>query len=227
MERAKFGDILQRDMLRTVMASLPAETAALTDAQLVGALRNRDDAAFKTLLERYHASLLQLAQSFGRDPSVADDVVRATWLDVLGRLGDFDGRSKLSVWLIGIVIEHSRARSAVSDEPAEAELAPAVEPSRFRGPDDEYHGGWRTFPASWGEAADQRLRSPEAQAWTRRAIDSLPPVQRRVVLLRDVHGCIAAEVSVLLGMTEPKQRALLHRARSSVREALASFMTGR
>jgi hypothetical protein len=36
------------------MASLRAVTASLTDAQLVNALRNRDDAAFRTLLERYH-----------------------------------------------------------------------------------------------------------------------------------------------------------------------------
>jgi RNA polymerase sigma-70 factor (ECF subfamily) len=179
------------------------------------------------LLERYNASLVQLAQTFVRDPAVADDVVRATWLELLGRLADFDGRSKLSVWLFGVVIEHSRARSAVSDEPAEEELAPAVDPTRFRGPDDQYYGGWRTFPTHWGEAADQRLRSPEARAYTRGAIDSLPAAQRRVVLLRDVHACTADEVSVVLGMTEAKQRTLLHRARSSIREALASFMTGR
>lgn len=208
------------------MASLPAETAALTDAQLVSALRNGDDAAFKMLLERYDAAMVQLAQSFARDPSVADDVVRAAWLDVLGRLAAFDCRSKLSVWLFGIVIDHARAKSPVSDEPAEDQLAPAVDPARFRGPDDQYYGGWRTFPEPWGEAPDQRLRSPEALAYTRSAVDSLPPVQRQVVLLRDVHGCTGAEVSVLLGIAEAMQRALLHRARSSVREALASFMTG-
>lgn len=208
------------------MASLPAETAALTDAQLVSALRNRDDAAFKVLLGRYHASMVQLAHSFVRDPSVADDVVRAAWLDVLGRLAAFDSRSKLSVWLFGIVIDHARGTSPVSDESAEEQLAPAVDPARFRGPDDQYHGGWLTFPASWGESPDKRLRSPEALAYTRSAIDSLPPAQLRVVLLRDVHGCTAAEVSDLLGTAEAMQRALLHRARSSVREALASFMTG-
>ena len=50
------------------MASLPKETAALTDAQLLNALRNRDDAAFRTLLERYHASMVRLAHSFLGDP---------------------------------------------------------------------------------------------------------------------------------------------------------------
>ena len=50
----------------------------------------------------------------------------------------------------------------------------------------------------------ERLRSPEALARIRGAID--------VVLLRDVHGCTAAEVSELLGMAEAMQRALLHRA---------------
>ena len=208
------------------MAPLPAETAALTDAQLVSALRSGDDAAFKMLLERYHTSMVQVAHSFVRDPAVADDIVRAAWLDALARLAAFDGRSKLSVWLFGIVIDHARGTSPVSDEPAEEQLAPAVDPARFRGPNDQYDGGWRAFPAPWGEAPDKRLRSPEALAYTRNAIDSLPPAQRRVVLLRDVHGCTAGEVSDLLGMAEATQRALLHRARSSVREALASFLTG-
>jgi RNA polymerase sigma-70 factor (ECF subfamily) len=213
-------------MLRTVMASLPTETAALTDAQLLNGLRKRDDAAFRTLLERYHVSMVQLAHSFVGDSSVADEVVRAAWLDVLGRLAAFESRSKLSVWLFGIVVDHARATSPDSAEPAEEQLAPAVDPARFRGPDDQYHGGWRALPAPWGEAPDERLRSPAALAYTRTAIDSLPPAQRRVVLLRDVHGCTADEVSSVLGVAEPMQRALLHRARSSVREALASFMTG-
>jgi RNA polymerase sigma-70 factor, ECF subfamily len=212
-------------MLRAVMASLPPQTAAMTDSQLASALRTGDDRAFKLLIERYHGALVQLARSFVPDPLAADEVIRGAWLDVLGRLPGFDGRSKLGVWLFGIVIDHARARTSGSDEPEEL-LAPAVDPARFRGPDEAYDGGWRTFPSSWGEAPGERLRSPEAVALTRTAVESLPPAQRRVVILRDVHGCTAAEVSDMLGTTEAMQRALLHRARSSVREALASFMTG-
>jgi RNA polymerase sigma-70 factor, ECF subfamily len=210
------------------MSSLPADTATLTDAQLAAALRNGDDAAFRMLLERYHAALLQLAQSFVSDASVADAVVREALGEVLLRLDTFDdARSSLSVWLFGIVINRARARSPVAEPAAAESLGPAVDPTRFRGPEDQYHGGWRTFPGSWGEARDQQLGSPEALARMRNTLDSLPRNQRQVVVLRDVLGCTAAEVSDLLGISDTLQRPLLHHARTRVREALASLMTGK
>src|SRR5262249_49314772 len=103
---------------------------------------------------------------------------------------------------------------------------PAVDPDRFRGADDQYHGGWRTFPLAWGESPDQRLRSPEARAQVRVAVNSLSAIQQRIVILRDVHGCTPAEVSDLLAVAEETQRVLLHRGRARLRQLLASFLTG-
>jgi RNA polymerase sigma-70 factor (ECF subfamily) len=208
------------------MSSLPADAAALTDDQLLSGLRRGDDAAFRTVVERYHASLVQLAQSFVGEPAVAESVVREAWLDVLGRVSELDDRTSLKILLCGAVIGRARAVLATSDDSANDTLAPAVDPERFRGPDDQYHGGWRAFPPHWPDATDQRLRSREGVAQVRAAVTSLPAAQQRVVILRDVHACTAAEVSDLLEIPEATQRALLHRGRASVREMLASFLIG-
>jgi RNA polymerase sigma-70 factor (ECF subfamily) len=52
------------------------------------------------------------------------------------------------------------------------------------------------------------------------AIESLPPRQREVIVLRDVEGWSSEEVREALVLTEANQRVLLHRARAKVRAAL-------
>ena len=209
------------------MSSLRADTATLTDGHLLSGLRRGDDAAFRALLERYHGSLVELAETFLDDSSVAESLARDAWLALLGMLATLEEGVSPSRLLFGIVIERARTISPPgTDTSADELVAPAVDPERFRGPEEQYHGGWRIFPPAWAGISDEVLRSREARGHVRIAVKSLPAAQRRVVILRDVHGCTTAEVSDLLGISDTTQRALLHRGRAKVRQALASFLTG-
>ena len=208
------------------MSSLRADIGTSTDGQLLSGLRRGDDAAFRALLERYHGSLVELAETFLDDASVAESLARDAWRALLGMLATLEEGASPSRLLFGIVFERARAISPGTDTSAEELLAPGVDPERFRGPDEQYHGGWRIFPPAWGGSADDVLRSGEVRGQARIAVKSLPAAQQRVVILRDVHGCTATEVSDLLGISDTTQRALLHRGRARVRQALASFLTG-
>src|SRR5689334_11299143 len=95
------------------MASRRVETPPLSDEELVVGLRDGDDAAFLMVVERYHASLVQLAQTFVHVS--AADVVRGALTDVLSGLASFDGRSSLRVWLFRAVIDQARARSPLAE----------------------------------------------------------------------------------------------------------------
>src|SRR5690349_13518204 len=50
------------------------------EASLVAALRQGDEAAFATLVDRYHRALLRLATAYVSDRMVAEEVVQETWL---------------------------------------------------------------------------------------------------------------------------------------------------
>jgi RNA polymerase sigma-70 factor (ECF subfamily) len=54
----------------------------------------------------------------------------------------------------------------------------------------------------------------------REVIAELPPLQQRVVTLRDVDGLSPAEVCAVLDITEVNQRVQLHRARQRIRSVL-------
>ena len=219
-------------------AQTPAAPAAALawgedDTSLVQALRTGNEAAFVDLVDRYHAGLVRLAMLYVHDRAVAEDVAQETWVGVLGGLGRFEGRSSLKTWLFRILVNCARTRavrerrsvpfSAAWDATSEP-FEPAVAPERFRGPGEQYWGGWVSFPSSWGDAPEERALSREARGEIQAAIDRLPPSQREVVLLRDVQGWTAAEVCDALHVSESNQRVLLHRGRSKVRQALETYL---
>jgi RNA polymerase sigma-70 factor, ECF subfamily len=53
-----------------------------------------------------------------------------------------------------------------------------------------------------------------------RAIATLPPAHREVLVMRDLEGRSARETCNVLGLSDTNQRVLLHRARSRVRKAI-------
>jgi RNA polymerase sigma-70 factor (ECF subfamily) len=206
-------------------------TIELSDRDLCVALRNRDERAFAMLVERYQLPLKRLALAYVRSDAVAEEVVQDTWLGVVRGIDRFEGRSSLKTWIYQILTNIAKTRGARESRtlPLSAlELVvdePAVDPSRFL---DEQHerwpGHWAAPPARWDELPEECLTGRETLARVKDAISQLPPVQRQVIVLRDIEGWEADEVCELLGLSEGNQRVLLHRARSKVRQALEDHL---
>lgn len=203
------------------------------ELQLIAALRRGDEAAFETLIGRYHTALLRLAMMYVPSRAVAEEVVQETWLGVLQGLARFEGRSSLKTWLFRILTNRAKtrgqreSRSVPFADLATAETErdePAVGLDRFQGPGQADPGWWASYPRAWSGAPEQRLLAQETQGVVDQAIAALPPAQREVIRLRDVEGRPADEVCNILNITETNQRVLLHRARSKVRRALEQYM---
>jgi RNA polymerase sigma-70 factor (ECF subfamily) len=168
---------------------------------------------------------------------VVDEVVQDTWLGVIQGLWAFEGRSSLKTWIFRILINRAKtlavregrtvpfASLGSSSDPDDAELA--VHPDRFLAadrPTEPGHGA-RALQ-DLGPSPERRLVAQETRDRLRAAIEGLPPNQRLVVNLRDVEGWSSEEVCNALGLRETNVRVLLHRARSKVRAALASYLEG-
>jgi RNA polymerase sigma-70 factor (ECF subfamily) len=214
--------------------SRPVEHVPSTeDARLVNALRAGDEAVFADLVRRYNASLLRVAQIYVPSRAVAEEVVQETWLAVLNGIARFEARSSLKTWIFRILTNTAKTRgqregrtipfSALQNPASVPE--PAVEPERFRDPDDpRWPGHWTSPPSSWAGVPEERLLARETRELLATAIDRLPPSQRAVISLRDVEGWGADEVCNALGLSETNQRVLLHRARAKVRRALERYL---
>ena len=209
-------------------------TTVVDERDLCAALRRGDERAFGQLVEQYHAPLRRLALTYVRTAAVADEVVQETWLGVITGIDRFEGRSSLKTWIFRILANVAKTRAVREGRTvplsalANAEVDgddPAVDPNRFLDqPHAKWPGHWASPPTRWDELPEEHLSGRETLDVLKSAIDTLPPAQRQVLVMRDVEGWDAPEVCELLDLTEVNQRVLLHRARSKVRQALEDHL---
>jgi RNA polymerase sigma-70 factor (ECF subfamily) len=208
--------------------------AAMTEEQLLDALRGGDEQAFTQLVSRHHTAMLRVARNYVACAAVAEEVVQETWLGVLNGIDGFRGGSSLKTWIYRILINRAMSRGKREKRIVPfSSVMPAGEggdagcvPDRFL-PD----GHWATPPRPF-EAPSDRMALLEFRARLREALVHLPERQQIVVTLRDVEGLTSDEVCDLLHISAENQRVLLHRGRTRLRQALESYeddelLTGR
>ena len=201
---------------------------AQSEEQLLVRVREGDEAAFESLVERYHRPMLAVARAHVRGAAVAEEVVQDAWVGVLRGLNRFEERSSLKTWILRIVANTAmtrgvrEARSVPFSALDPGDEGPAVDPDRFQGPDGSDPGQWLAgrAPADWTELPETILAGRETVQLVTAAIAELPDAQRTVIALRDIHGYTSEEVCDALDLSPGNQRVLLHRARSHVRRAL-------
>lgn len=206
--------------------------ASTDDAEVVARLRAGDEQAFEALVARHYGTMMAVAQTYVQTRAVAEEVVQEAWLGFLQSLNRFEGRSSLKTWILAILVNKAKtrgvreARSVPFASLAPEHDAPAVEPERFRGPQDAFPGHWRAYPGNWGAAPEVALEDRETLRVAMRAISELPVAQQTVIRMRDVEGYSSDEVCAALEVSPGNERVLLHRARSRVRAALEAHLHG-
>jgi RNA polymerase sigma-70 factor (ECF subfamily) len=200
----------------------------LDDQRAVVLLRAGDEKAFVALVARHNGTMMAVARTYVKSRAVAEEVVQEAWLGVLQGLDRFEGRSSLKTWIIAIVVNKAKTRAqregrSVPFSTLEGD-EPAVEPARFHGRGETYHGHWRASPTDWSAAPDVVSQDRETLRVAMRAISELPPAQQTVIRMRDLLGSSAEDVCSTLEISPANQRVLLHRARSRVRTALEDHL---
>ena len=215
-----------------VSGSVGGVAGTAEESELVGRLRDGDERAFEEAVDALYPAMFAVARGYVRVRSVAEEVVQDGWVAVLNGLERFEGRSSLRTWVLQIVANIARDRGAREGRslPFSAlevsEEEPLVEPDRFLRRGEPFPGGWKVFPTDWRTLPESRLMARETRDVVDAAITSLPESQKLVMMLRDVVGCRAEEVSEALGITAANERVLLHRARVRVRAELERYFDG-
>ncbi|MDQ1118295.1 MULTISPECIES: RNA polymerase sigma factor [Pseudoxanthomonas] len=177
-----------------------ATDATEVDVEQARAAAAGDTRAFEQLYRRHvgkvHGVIVRLVGGHG---ARAEDLTQETFVRVWRALPEFRFESALSTWL---------HRMAVNT--ALMELR-----SRRAGPrwEEEVDGDDVAM-------LDPREQGPALRMDLERAIGTLPPRARAVLVLHDVEGWKHEEISASLGMAVGSSKAQLHRARQLLRVRL-------
>jgi RNA polymerase sigma-70 factor (ECF subfamily) len=201
---------------------------ANADAELLARLRAGEEAAFSAVVRDWSPLMLRVAGTFVGSRASAEECVQEAWLGVIRGLEGFEGRSQLRTWAMTIVANIARRRGErdgrmVLGAFADGDDGPTVDPRRFRPAGEQWAGGWTAqgAPRAWDPEA--MVLAGETLAILLAGLRDLPPRQRAVVALRDVHGLSAEEVCDVLELSAGNQRILLHRGRARLRELLEDY----
>ena len=185
---------------------------SLTDDELVVLAQQHDEPAFEELMRRNSSASFRLALSMLRDRQEAEDEVQNSFLSAWQHLGQFQRGSKFSTWLTRILLNQCLMRLRKVRRAAFVFLAEPVRgdgPARLELPDK-------------GATPEANLQNEELAQVMRREIRRLPPLLRRVLLIRDVNERSTVEVAKALGISPAAVKSRLSRARSELRRRIAS-----
>jgi RNA polymerase sigma-70 factor, ECF subfamily len=214
-------------------ANIPTVTGEFTQATpglvapadgLLQRLRAGDEAAFAFLFDQYCPTMTRLARFYVSNSVVIEEVIQETWLAVFQSLGRFEERCSLKTWIFRILMNIAIKRGRHESRSIPFSSIMDEEDESFESFFDAA-GSWAVSTSNWGNEPEEHLLSQETQRCIHTAIEALPPRQREVIILRDLEGWTAGEVSELFEISEGNQRVLLHRARSRVRNALDRYLS--
>ena len=185
------------------------------DTQLLAAAQAGDPRALDALIERHQRRVYRFGLKMCRDPEDAKDVLQDTLIAAARSIRDFRGASSVSTWLYTI------ARSFCIKRRRRSKFAPEQEESL----DSREPGLEARQVVDPTRSPDEELAGRQVEGALEQAIAGLDPMYREVLILRDVEGLSAPEVAEIMGLTVEAVKSRLHRARLTVREAVAPLLS--
>ena len=189
-----------------------------SEAALIERVAAGDTEAFYELVRPCERALFLAARGVVGNDADAEEIAQEAVLKAFSNLRRFRGVSKSSTWLIQIALNEARMRLRKERRTLYESLD---QPLR----EDEGDYVPRDF-ADWREIPLEALQRKELRDALARAIASLAPKYREVLILRDVEHLSIADTATVLGITEVSVKTRLLRARLQVRDALAPGIDG-
>jgi RNA polymerase sigma-70 factor (ECF subfamily) len=191
-------------------------TFMLDDTQsLARSLKRRDPDLLDQLIEQYQFRLFRYLVHLTGSQERAEDFFQETWLRVLERGHQYDGKWKFEAWLFAIarnlVLDwHRRKRPQSLDSLA--------------GPDDD-------APAF--DVQDEKSESPlqqvlheEERVGVQLSLEKVPPIYREVLLLRFQEELQLDEIATVTGAPISTVKSRLYRGLAALKSAMPDRLAG-
>jgi len=183
------------------------------DSQLVRRMLAGEERAFTAFFEIYFPRVYRFAlPRLGRNEDTAKDVVQATLIKAMRKLGDYRGDAALFTWLCQIcrreIADHVRSHRRYSDKVV------LIEDS------DEVRAALESIEAPSGDDPLRRADAAELKRLVHAVLDRLPNRYGEALEWKYVEGRSVEEIGDRLGIGQTAAQSLLARARAAFRDGL-------
>jgi len=177
----------------------------ISDDDLLSAIGRGDEQAFVTLYRRRQATIYRFSLQMSGSPALAEDVTQEVFMILMRSTLAYDpNRGPLSAFMIGV------ARNLIRQRMGREQIYVPIE--------DEAGEGSVSERAASDDNPLESLSRGEAIETIRRAVLSLPPRYREVVVLCELQELSYADAASVLDCAVGTVRSRLHRARAMLTE---------
>lgn len=199
------------------------------DIDLVQRIRAGDTSLWPEFIARYQDRLFAVCLRLVHNRDLASDLTQDTFVKVIQNLEKYDGRSKLSTWLIRVAMNVSLSKLRSEKLRRHASLDAPVGGSG--GGSGGGNGGRGTFGGEGVSRGSQLAQNAEHSGLTGverdqerqsllAALRLVDDEQRAILILRDGHGLEYEQIAEALGVAVGTVKSRLFRARLALREAI-------
>ena len=204
---------------RKDILALPKDLQNLSaESELISQVCAGKKDLFCALIEPYQRTVFAVAYSILNNAADTEEVAQEVFLKAFRGLASFRAEAKFSTWLIQITLNEARLRLRRN------------RPHLYQSQDDpaarDANDYMPTDLADWREIPSEALERKELRQSIEQALQSLQPIYREVLILRDLQHLNIAETAQVLGISEALVKTRLRRARLQMREALAPGYDG-
>ncbi len=180
-----------------------SEGASRSDAVLLTAVAAGDLGALGVLYDRHSRDVWRVLARVMNGSADVEDVLHATFLKLPEVASSFDGRPSCRNWLCGVAVRLALRRGRTLE--------------RFTRMLSRFARAQWVQPSADPES--QNILGEDLAA-LQRALETLPPKKRAVVVLVELQGMAQEDVARVLGIPAATVRTRLFSARRVLREAL-------
>lgn len=180
---------------------------------LVERMKGGDESAFVQLYRRHRDAVYRLALMYSGSAALAADVTQEAFIHFISHPGQYDAaRGTLGAWLCGVARNMARKAAGIREDATDPSLlADDMAPMESQVEHD---------------TPLERVLRDEAAEHVRRAIASLAPHYRDVLILCELSELSYAEAAQVCGIDIGTVRSRLSRARARLAQCLAPYRHG-
>jgi RNA polymerase sigma-70 factor (ECF subfamily) len=185
------------------------------ERSLLRRLRDRDERAFRELLELHRDRVFNITFRMLGNRAEAEDVAQEVFISVFKTIDHFREESKFSTWLYRVAVNHCKNRIKYLARRHDRDRDELDESSQQH----QATGAVSGAPVRAAQP-DRALEGAQMERLLQEAIGSLDDDHRIVVVLRDVEDLSIEEICDITGLPDGTVKSRLHRARLALRKKL-------